>query len=45
MFGEWTAQTSTLNYEMSTRWVTKPRTNLQKTSPVLMGPEQVTHEA
>jgi len=43
MFGEWTdRQTSTLNYEMSTTWETKPRTNLQKTSPVLMGSEQVT---
>jgi len=42
MFGEWIAQTSTLNYEMSTTWETKPRTNLQKTSPSLMGPEQVT---
>ena len=45
MFGEWTdtdRQTATLNYEISTIWDTKPRTTLQKTSRLLMGPEQVT---
>jgi len=42
MYGEWTAQSATLNYKMSTTWETKPRTNLQKTSPLLMGPEEVT---
>ena len=35
-------QTTTLNYEISTMWETKPRTTLQKTSRLLMGPEQVT---
>ena len=34
-------QTATPNYEMSTMWETKPRTTPQKTSRLLMGPEQV----
>jgi hypothetical protein len=34
-------QTATLNCEMSTLWKTKPRTTPQKTSPQLMGLEQV----
>jgi len=45
MFGEGTEtdrQTATLNYEISTVWETKPRTTSQKTSGLLMGPEQVT---
>jgi hypothetical protein len=42
MFGEWTAQTITLNYEMSTTLETEPRTKLQTTSSLLMGPETVT---
>ena len=42
MFGEWTetdGQTATLNYEM---WEMKPRTAPQKSSRLLMEPEQVT---
>jgi hypothetical protein len=35
-------QTGTLNYEMSTLWELKPNTIPQKTSGLLMGPEQVT---
>ena len=35
-------QTATPNYGISTMWETKPRTTPQKTSRVLMGPEQVT---
>ena len=35
-------QTATLIYEMSTMWETKTRTAHQKTSQLLMGPEQVT---
>ena len=35
-------QTNTLNYEISSMWETKPRMNPQKTSELLMGPEQVT---
>jgi len=35
-------QTATLNYELSTIWETKTRTTPQKTSRLLMGPEQVT---
>jgi len=34
-------QTATLNYEISTMWETKPRTIPQKSSWLLMGPEQV----
>jgi hypothetical protein len=33
-------QNTTLNYEISAMWETKPRTNPQKTSPPLMGPEK-----
>jgi len=32
----------TINYEISTVWETKPRTNPQRTSGLLIGPEQVT---
>ena len=35
-------QTATLNYEKRTMWETKPRTTPQKTSRLLMEPEQVT---
>jgi hypothetical protein len=35
-------QTATLNYEISTMWEMKPGTTPQKTSGVLLGPEQVT---
>ena len=35
-------QTATLNYEMSTMWETKSRATLQRTSRLLMEPEQVT---
>ena len=45
VFGEWTEtnrQTATLNYEKRTMWETKPRTTPQKTSRLLMEPEQVT---
>jgi len=33
-------KTTTLNYEISTMWETKPRTTPQKTSQLLMGSEQ-----
>ena len=32
-------QTATLNYEISAMWEMKPRTTPEKTSPLLMGPE------
>jgi hypothetical protein len=35
-------QTATLNYEILAVWETKPRTTLQKTDRLLMGPEKVT---
>jgi len=35
-------QTATLNYEKSTMWETQPRIFPQKTSELLMGPDQVT---
>ena len=35
-------QTTTLNYEMSTVWETKPRTSRKQTSGLLVGLEQVT---
>ena len=34
-------QTVTLNYELSIMWETKPRTIPQKSSGLLMGPEEV----
>ena len=34
-------QITTLNYEISTMWETKPRMTPQKTSRLLMVPEQV----
>ena len=43
MFGEWTEtdrQTVALNCEISTVWQTEPRTTPQKTSGLLMVPEQ-----
>ena len=35
-------QNATLNYEISTVWGTEPRMTPQKTSGLLMGPEEVT---
>jgi hypothetical protein len=40
VFGEWQRQTGTYNYMLMKQ--TKPRTTLQKTYRLLMGPEQVT---
>ena len=33
---------ATLNYEISTMWGKKPRTTLQKTTQMLLAPEEVT---
>ena len=41
MFGDW-AETACCNCEIWTVWETKRRTTDQKTSQMLLGPEQVT---
>jgi hypothetical protein len=42
MFSECIEAATTVNYEISAMWETKPRTTPQKTSRFIIGSEQVT---